>query len=132
MIIHLRIIGCLMIVLALVHLAFPRYFNWGEELKPLRLINRQMMLIHTLFVAIVVLLMGILCISSSGELITTNIGRKVCLGMGIFWVVRLYVQFFGYSKELWSGKRLETFIHIVFSILWGYFSLVFTFIYFSK
>ncbi len=123
--IHFNIIGVLLMGLALVHVIFPRYFHWKEDLQPLRLINRQMMLVHTFFIAVVVFLMGLLCVTSARDLIETRLGRTISLGLGIFWVLRLLVQFFGYSSELWRGKRFETAVHIVFSILWVYLSVVF-------
>ena len=123
--IHYQIIGLLLILLALVHVVFPRYFDWKNELRPLSLINRQMMTIHTLFVALVVLLMGLLCVTDTRALIETSLGKKISLGFGIFWLVRLFVQFFGYSSALWKGKKFETTVHVIFSILWGYFSVVF-------
>jgi hypothetical protein len=125
MYIHLKIIGTLLIALAITHAFFPKYFNWKKELKPLSLINREMMIVHTFFVAFTVFLMGILCLSSYTELIETNIGKKISLGFGIFWSIRLIIQFFGYSKALWKGKTLETVMHIIFSLLWIYLSVVF-------
>ena len=123
--IHFKIIGILLIALALVHMVFPRYFNWDKELKSLSLINRQMMTIHTLFIALIVLLMGLLCLTSSNELIETNLGKKISLGLGLFWTVRLIIQFFGYSSKLWKGKKFETFIHIIFSLVWTYLTVIF-------
>lgn len=123
--IHIKIIGFLLIALALVHIIFPRYFNWEKELKSLSLINRQIMTIHTFFIAFTVFLMGLLCLTSSNELIETNLGKKISLGLGMFWTVRLFIQFFGYSTVLWKGKKLETSIHILFSIFWIYFSSIF-------
>ncbi|WP_309640839.1 hypothetical protein [Flavobacterium sp.] len=129
--IHLKIIGVLLILLALIHSIFPKYFNWNEELQPLSLINRQMMTVHTFFIALTVLLMGILCLTCSNELIETNFGKKIALGLGIFWTTRLLIQFFGYSSDLWKGKKLETIIHIIFSILWLYISTIFLTLYFN-
>lgn len=126
-----KIIGCILIVLAMIHIVFPKYFKWGEELKSLSLINRQMMTIHTLFIALVVFLMGLLCLTSSSELSDTVLGRRVSLGLGIFWLIRLFIQFFGYSSELWKGKKVETSIHIIFSVLWTYLSAVFLTTYFT-
>jgi hypothetical protein len=83
------------------------------------------MYVHTFFIALTVLLMGILCLTSSSELIETNLGKKICLGFGIFWAIRLFLQFFGYSSKLWKGTTFETIIHIVFSFLWVYLSYVF-------
>ena len=117
-------------LLALIHVAFPKYFNWQTELKQLSLINRQMMVIHTLFVALVVFLMGVLCLTSSADLIHTSLGKKITLGMGIFWLTRFFVQFFGYSSQLWKGKTFETGMHILFSLLWAYLSCVFLATYF--
>jgi len=128
--IHFKIIGVLLIGLALVHVIFPRYFNWAAELRSLSLINRQMMTVHTLFVALAVLLMGLLCLSSANELVSTGLGRKVSLGLGIFWVIRLYIQFFGYSTELWKGKKFETTVHVIFTFLWSYLSFAFLYVYF--
>jgi hypothetical protein len=123
--VHLNITGVLLIVLALVHIVFPKYFNWGEELGSLSLINRQMMMVHTFFIALIVLLIGLLCLTSSSELTATNLGKKISLGLAIFWTTRLFIQFFAYSSKLWKGKRFETTIHIVFIFLWTYLSSIF-------
>ena len=131
MLIHINIIGLILITLALVHIIFPKYFNWKKELKSLSLINRQMMTIHTFFIAFTVFLMGLLCLTSSSQLIESNLGKKISLGLGLFWSVRLFIQFFGYSADLWRGKKLETLIHILFSILWTYISSMFLINYFN-
>jgi hypothetical protein len=123
--IHLKIIGLLLMALGLIHIFFPKYFNWDKELKSLSLINRQMMTVHTFFIAFTVFLMGLLCLTSANELVETVLGKKIALGFGIFWTVRLFIQFFGYSTELWKGKNFETTMHILFSILWAYLSFIF-------
>lgn len=122
---HLRIIGVILIGLALIHIIFPRYFDWKKELASLSLVNRQMMGIHTFFIALTVFLMGLLCLTATAELQSTPLGKKIALGMAVFWGIRLLVQFFGYSSLLWKGKRFETAIHIIFSVLWAYLTLVF-------
>lgn len=129
--VHLKIIGALFLVLAFVHVIFPKYFNWKEELSHLSLINRQMMEVHTFFIALMVFLMGLLCLTSAEELSNTILGKRVILGFAIFWSVRLLIQFFGYSTQLWKGKKLETVVHILFSIFWIYLCLVFWRIYFA-
>lgn len=127
---QIKIIGLFLIVLALIHVIFPRYFNWDQELKSLSLVNRQIMVVHTFFIALVVLLMGLLCLTSSSELVNTPLGNRLALGLGVFWAARLLIQFFGYSSALWKGKRFETLVHIVFSLFWVYLSIVFLAIYF--
>lgn len=127
--IHYKIIGVLLIILALVHVIFPKYFKWEKELKSLSLINQQIMKFHTFFIALVVFLIGLLCLTSSNELIHTVLGKRVSLGFGIFWSFRLIIQFFGYSSKLWKGKKMETIVHIIFSILWTYLSYIFIKVY---
>jgi hypothetical protein len=93
-------------------------------------INRQMFYIHSYFIALVLFLMGVLCLTSAFDLLNTDLGRRISLGFAVFWITRLVVQFVGYSSKLWKGKRFETGIHILFSLFWIYFSTVFLLIYF--
>ena len=123
--IHLEIIGIILILLSCIHPFFPRYFSWKEDFEGVSVINRQMMYVHTLFIAVVLLLMGLLCFYTSVDLLHTQLGHYILLGLALFWTLRLVVQFIGFSPELWKGKRFETTVHIIFSLLWIYFSFVF-------
>ena len=69
----LELCGLLLIGLALLHLIFPTYFHWKEELARISLINRQMMIVHTFFIALTVFLMGLLCVTSA-DLLRTALG----------------------------------------------------------
>ena len=125
MIVHLTFIGWSLILLALMHFGFPRYFKWKEELVRLSLINKQMMQIHTYFIGLTVFLMGLLCVTSGEELLSTDLGHKIILGFFVFWFIRMLLQFFGYSSKLWKGKKFETIMHILFSCYWLYLTGVF-------
>ena len=120
-----RIIGVCFILLALVHVIFPSYFNWKNELSKLSLINRQMMWVHTFFIALMVLLIGLLCLTSAFDLVNSKLGKFLSIGLAIFWTCRLFIQFFGYSSALWKNKSFETVVHVSFSVLWVYVSTVF-------
>ncbi|MCK8494598.1 hypothetical protein M0L20_22205 [Spirosoma sp. RP8] len=98
-------------------------------MKSISLFNRQLMYVYTFFVAIVVFLIGILCVTSSEALLETQLGNRLSLGLFIFWGLRLLFQFFVYSSKLWHGKPLETGVHIPFSFLWIYFSGVFSIVF---
>ncbi|AOW20540.1 hypothetical protein [Urechidicola croceus] len=132
MYIHLKIIGVLLMALALIHVIFPKYFNWKEEQSHLSLINKQMMNSHTFFVAFTVFLMGFLCFTSSSEIIETQLGNRLALGLGIFWMIRLIFQLFIYSPKLWRGKVFETIVHVIFTFFWGYMVYVFLSVYFNS
>ncbi|CAN5883976.1 hypothetical protein BH11BAC7_BH11BAC7_06900 [soil metagenome] len=120
-----QVTGFVFMLLAIFHFWFPKRFEWKKECENMSLLNRQMMYVHTFFLALTVFLMGVLCLTCADELIGSPLGRKVTLGFGIFWLARLYVQFFVYSPDLWKGKKFETRIHILFSLLWVYFSFLF-------
>ncbi|RAV97717.1 hypothetical protein [Pseudochryseolinea flava] len=123
--IHLKITGTLLILLALMHIALPKYFKWKEESRALSLITRQILYVHTVFIGITLLLMGLLCLCYSHALIHEQLGRVILLGLFLFWLLRLFFQFFVYSPKLWRGKLFETTVHIIFSSLWIYFTSVF-------
>ena len=122
---QLIITGILLIALALIHLIFPSYFNWKKELPLLSLVNRQLMTIHTFFIALTVLLMGILCLIATDDLINTRLGKVITTGLAIFWSIRLLIQVFGYSSKLWRGKTFETVVHVFFVLLWTYLGFIF-------
>ena len=122
---QLRIIGAALMLLSLIHVGFPRYFKWREEVPRLSLFNRQMFQVHTFFIAFLLMLMGLLCVVDAEALTSTPLGKHVCLGLSFFWLVRLFFQFFVYSPALWRGKTFETVIHVVFSALWIYLTAVF-------
>ncbi len=122
---HLKITGVLLIVLASIHIIFPKYFNWKQELGSLSTMNRQMMYVHSFFIAFVIVLMGLLCLTSTNELLHTKLGKRITLGFAIFWIARLLIQIFGYSSKIWRGKMFETCIHILFLLFWTYLSTVF-------
>ena len=129
---HLKIIGYLLILLSFLHVMFPKYFKWKQEFASVILINRQMMYVHTFFIALIVFLIGLLCLTSPGDLVTTRLGNRISAGLFVFWATRLLIQFFGYSSLLWKGKRKETIVHILFSILWLYMTLVFFLIFWQQ
>jgi hypothetical protein len=107
MIFVLKILGVFLMLLAFLHVIFPRYFRWKEELAELSLINREIMGVHTFFVALTVLLMGLLLVSSAELLTTTLLGRRVSAGLSLFWGLRLLCQIFWLSRSLQLGRRQQ-------------------------
>jgi hypothetical protein len=123
--IHFKIIGILFITLALIHAGFPKKFNWEMELSSLSLINRQMMHVHTFFIALTVLLNGLLFFFYAKELVgDSTLAKPLVAGLFVFWLIRCIAQHFFYSSKLWKGKVFETSVHLFFSILWIYVSWV--------
>lgn len=128
----LQLTGSIFVLLALMHVIFPKYFNWKEDLSKLNLINKQMMEVHTFFIALTVLLMGLLCLFFASELHSTSIGKAIAAALSVFWFLRLLIQLFWYSPELWKGKAFETIIHIVFTGFWIWCTGLFLYVCTSK
>lgn len=121
----LRLTGLGLIFLALMHVGFPRYFKWKEELRPLMQVNREMFIVHTVFIAVVLVLMGLpMLVAPQVLLERSGLGAWAGAGFCFFWLLRLIIQWFGYSWSLWRGKRFETIIHFLFTGLWFWLALV--------
>jgi hypothetical protein len=122
----LQTTGILLMVLGLAHAAFPRHFRWRGETAGLSLLTRQILYIHTAFIGLTVFLIGLLCATCAADLAGTPLGQRICLGLAAFWCIRLVVQFFGYSPDLWRGKPFETTMHILFSLFWAFLTTLFS------
>jgi hypothetical protein len=118
---QLRIAGLLLVALALVHVAFPKRFGWREELPRLSLLNRQMFVVHCFFIAVVLVLFGLLSFVVAADLgAPTLLSKAMLAAFTTFWALRLCVQVFVYDRRLWRGNRFNTTVHILFCCLWTY------------
>jgi|SRR5450755_257709 hypothetical protein len=118
---HLKIAGALLIVLGLAHSTFGRRFGWKEELARLSLLNRQMFRVHCFFIALTLVLMGSITLFYTKALLQpTALSRVILVGVVIFWVCRLFIQFLIYESSLWRGNAFNTWMHVLFSCFWIY------------
>jgi hypothetical protein len=123
---HLRLAGALQIALALFHLLFPRRFDWKTELARLSPLNRQMFLVHTFYVCLVLVLIGCLSLCAPRELMQpTRLARLALAGFALFWAIRLVFQWAVYDSALWKGNRFNTAMHWLFTLLWAYLTWVY-------
>lgn len=123
---HLRIAGALQIALALLHLTFPRRFQWKEELARLSPLNRQIFQVHTFFICVVLVLIGTLSLLAPETLLEpTRLSRLVLGGFATFWGLRVLCQWFVYDASLWRGQTFNTVMHALFSLLWLYLTAVY-------
>ncbi len=123
---HLKLVGIGLIGLAFVHIVLPRWCNWAEELARLSLLNRQLMQVHTFFIALVVWVFGALTFFYTDELLSkSKLAQVILAGFAVFWAVRLYFQFFVYDAKLWRGQRVETIVHILSTFFWTYCAVVY-------
>jgi hypothetical protein len=123
---HLQVAGALQIGVAALSLGFPRRFDWKNELPRLSLLNRQIFVVHTLFISVTVLMFGALSLCAAPALLEpTPLSRLVLGGLAAFWTLRLVVQWFVYDARLWRGQAFNTVVHVLLSALYAYLSAVY-------
>lgn len=122
--IHLQITGWMLICLAISHLWFPKYFKWENDLPKMSLINRDMFKMHVLFIALLLVFVGVIQVLYPSELVHSKLGRALSCGWLIFWGTRLVVQFIGYSPKIWLHNRFKTVMHVIFSCFWLYLGVI--------
>lgn len=118
---HLQIVGALLLALGLAHIYFVRFFGWKEEIAGLSLFTRQVFIVHCFFIALLLVLLGMLSWFYADALLQPGpLSRAVLEGMLAFWICRLIVQFFVYQPAIWRGRPFYTVMHVLFSMLWVY------------
>jgi hypothetical protein len=118
---HLRIAGILLLLLAALNTQLPRRFGWRQELAAVSLFTRQVFFVHAFFIALLLVLLGLLYLLFPERLLQPGgLGGVIAWGSLVFWGTRLAFQLFVYSPELWRGKRLHTLAHALSSLLWAY------------
>lgn len=118
---HLKLAGMALIILGFSHAFFGPRLQWKEELARISLLNRQIFYVHTFFIALIVVMLGVLACFYTKELLApSRLARVVLSGIVLFWSCRLWIQFFVYDASLRKGHRFHTRVHILFSFLWLY------------
>ncbi|HEV8042414.1 MAG TPA: hypothetical protein VGP62_26290 [Bryobacteraceae bacterium] len=124
---HLKVVGALLVTLALANTQLARYFKWKNELAHVSLLTRQIFQVHGFFIVLVVGMMGACSLFYTDALLASGaLSRIVLAGLVVFWISRLAIQFFVYDPAIWRGRRFYTIMHVVFSILWIYVALTYS------
>lgn len=122
-----RVAGAVLILLAGLHVPIGRHLKWREESERLSPTNAAIFHVHTFFICFVMMMMGLPCLAEPSIFLEkSHAGAWLAWSFSTFWAIRLFVQWFVFPKELWRGKRLETVVHICFSVIWTALSALFT------
>ena len=125
-VIQLRVTGAMIALLVLVNLVVPRRFHWREEMARLSLLNRQIFQVHAVFLVLILAMMSALLLTSADALLVPGrLSRALLTGLVLFWGLRMAMQWWFYSPEIWRGNSFNTLVHIVFSTMWIYMTAVF-------
>jgi hypothetical protein len=125
----IQLAGLLQIALAFLHFPIAKHLKWKEELQKTNALTRQIFWVHSFFICLLLLLIGLPSVIAPQLLTTRNDLRlTVALCLAIFWGLRLLFQLFVYSPEHRRGKTFETIVHWIFTALWVFLTATYTFI----
>jgi len=116
----LRIAGAGLILLAILHVPIGRRLRWSEDARQLTPVNRSIFHVHTFFICLVLVMMGLPCLLEPSIFTrSSRAGLWLAWSISAFWALRLYFQWFVYQADLWRGKRMETAVHWWFTFVWA-------------
>ena len=111
------------IALAIVNFFLPRLMSWEEELARLSRLPREVFHVHAWFVSITLALFGVLTWRFAEDFASgaSPLAKWLTTGIGIFWTIRLILQWTYYSASHWRGQGLRMVAHLVLtSIYFGW------------
>ena len=115
----LRFAGAGLILLALLHVPMSRQLKWREDGARMSPVNASIFRVHTFFICFVLVMMGLPCLLDPAIfLVKSRAGAWVAWSFAAFWFFRFYFQLFVYRVDLWRGKRMETALHVWFTLVW--------------
>ncbi len=122
----LRVAGAGLILLAVLHVPIARVLKWREDAARMSPANAAIFHVHAFFICLVLVIMGMPCLVNPEIFVEpTAAGAWLAWSFAGFWGARLYFQWFVYAPELWRGKRLETWLHAWFTLVWAGLTTVF-------
>lgn len=122
----LRVAGAGLLLLSLAHIPIGRHLGWREDAARLSPVNADVFRVHTLFICVVLVIMGLPCLLDPHIFLErTRAGAWLCWSFAGFWAIRLYCQWFVYAPVHWRQKRFETMMHGFFTAIWLGLTLLF-------
>lgn len=116
----LRVAGGGLILLAIMHIPVARKLQWRTDAARLMPPNAAIFKVHAFFICLVLVIMGLPCLLEPAVFLNpSRAGLWITSSYAGFWSVRLYCQWFVYPWELWRGKRLESWLHGWFTLVWA-------------
>ena len=110
----IRAAGGIHLAIAAANLALPRRLRYRENLSLVSPIIRQIFVVHSIYVVLVVLFFGALCLFFAPELAGGDrLPRFLSAAMAVFWLGRVPVQLFYYDAGL---RRQNPLADAVFSL----------------
>jgi hypothetical protein len=99
----------------------PARLRWKEDLQKLTSFNRKLMWVHGGFAVLTIIAFGTLTLLLHTEMLR---GDRAALGLalfiGVYWALRIAVDFFYYEHSDWPSGRGFVLGHILLTSLFAY------------
>ena len=112
---HLMIVG--------MNVPIPRILCYQENLSKVSLMVRQIFIVHSVYIILVLIGFGLLCLLFAQELAgATPLGRFLSGCLAFFWSARLLIQLFYYDAQM---KKKHYWVHLIFLSMISFLSGIF-------
>jgi len=99
----------------------PSKLGWKEDLRKLTSFNRKLMWVHGGFAVLTIVAFGSLTLALHGEMLR---GDRAALGIalfiGVYWALRIAVDFLYYEHKDWPGGQTFVIGHILLTSLFAF------------
>jgi hypothetical protein len=102
----------------------PTRLHWKEDLRKLTSFNRKLMWVHGAFAVLTIIAFGTLTLELHAEMLR---GDRAALGValfiGVYWALRIAVDFFYYAHTDWPRGPGFVIGHILLTTLFAYLAI---------
>lgn len=119
-----RLAGTIQLAVALANLALPRVLDYRRQVASLSPVVRQIFVVHSVYIVLVLLIFGGLCLGFPAALTDGSpAARYLAASLAVFWLLRVGLQLFYYDRVF---RRDRPWLDRAWLALTSYLALVFT------
>ena len=123
----LRAVAAIQAGIAILNLFIVRILKWKSDLERMPLLIREVFQVHAWFISLTLMIFAAMTWRFALEM--ANGSNPACLWLagciGIFWLVRAFLQVTYYSSSHWKGQMGRTLIHIGCLLVYGGMALIY-------
>ena len=120
---YIWLAGAVQLFIVAMNVPLPRVLGYREQLARVSPIIRQIFIVHSIYIVLVLIGFSLLCFRFASQLAGESpIGVFFSGCLAVFWTLRLIIQLFYYDAKL---KRTYRTVHLAFTLAIGFLSGVF-------
>jgi hypothetical protein len=119
----MQIAGALQFIIAAANFFAPAKLHYRENLAKVSPIIRQIFTVHSIYIVLVLIGLGLICLLFPNDLCGASaLGKFLCGFLAIFWGLRVVLQFTYYDRTVKQENPLGT---LCFGISFIYLATIF-------